>query len=215
MFGAIFLALKCQDEGGVTVIEFKLDTSKLTFKDGGGGKAGTKYRSRVLKSQGILTQAQMDPNLPLELPTPEQITGVRNAKMQVSTTNANSAELWKAYDELQTIDVVTGSADLTPSQRAIQEDATVRNEDPDMPFPDMPPLQLSFNQVVLITDKATQALEWVGKTDLSDDLVAKQAILVDLQAKKAAKKKAEEEAAAAKKAQQAADSQPSTGSGPA
>jgi hypothetical protein len=87
------------------------------------------------------------------LPTADQITTMKNTKGALSIVSKTETQLWQAYTDLSTVDVVSGAGSFSQSQATLIADAT-------NPAVGMPPLVAPFNQVVLITDQGVFALIW-------------------------------------------------------
>ncbi|KAJ7635447.1 hypothetical protein DFH06DRAFT_1336476 [Mycena polygramma] len=216
-YAAVFLNHRCKTKGGGVVLELKLDSTDLRIRDGGQGKQGIVYRSllsrfgqalkRELRLLGLMPPAPPhDPeDGPPREPLPPQadITQVRNSGKQIATKRSDEVLFWNAYDDLQTVDIVAGSASLGPSQSAVQSLAK-ENGLGELPAP--------FNQVVLISNTATSKVSWVGQTDIPPALAAKLPALTAAQEKLAAETKAEADKAAKAKASQA--NAPDSGSEP-
>ncbi|KAJ7088494.1 hypothetical protein B0H15DRAFT_949673 [Mycena belliarum] len=237
LFGATFLAVPCKEKGGVKVIEFEFDTSKLNVKVvGSDTKTVIKFRSaqsrfghaleRVLANQPASEQGTVDtptdegianddnpsppgPAAKITLPSQAKIDAVMKAPQSLSILKKTQTEFLKIYQDMKTVDVVTGSAPFERSQTIVMEDAATVG---------LPPLNTPFNQVVLISNKgmspflrhrplgdcqtdltaAMQELRFVDAKDLTMCLAEKQPQLIALLEKKTAEQAAREKAEGSK-----------------
>ncbi|KAJ6575634.1 hypothetical protein DFH09DRAFT_377455, partial [Mycena vulgaris] len=197
LFGAIFLADTCSTQGGVVIIEFNFDTSQLNVKDVGTDVSTVnKFRGLQSRLGGAFTRwlrkqqpsdaappdppaddgignddNPADPPPRVALPTTDQITTMKNTKGSLSPVSRTENQLWQAYSDLSTVDVVSGAGSFSQAQATLIADAT-------NPAVGMPPLVAPFNQVVLITNKAMGKLTFVNAEDLPKCLADLQPKLV-------------------------------------
>ncbi|KAJ7452280.1 hypothetical protein FB451DRAFT_696790 [Mycena latifolia] len=96
---------------------------------------------------------------------------MKNTKEALSKVSKTETQLWQAYTDLSTVDVVSGAGSFSQSQLTLIADAT-------NPEVGMPSLVEPFNQVVLITNKAMGKLTFVNAEDLPKCLADLQPKLV-------------------------------------
>ncbi|KAJ7234077.1 hypothetical protein C8J57DRAFT_1531859 [Mycena rebaudengoi] len=203
LFGTTFLANACKDRGEVVVIEFNFDTSGLQVKELGMNKStvdrfrGEQSRlggafQRFLKKQPVSDNDGPAPptdegianddnpvNSPpkIVLPTATLLTQMTTTANALSPIKARNNELVAAFNEFKTLDVITGAGSFSASQKVLIDDAA-------NPEVGIPRLGDPFNQVVLVTQKAMGKLKFVSQTNLPDDYVAKQPLLLAFLKKK-------------------------------
>ncbi|KAJ6536806.1 hypothetical protein B0H19DRAFT_377952 [Mycena capillaripes] len=192
LFGATFLGEKCASHGGVVIMELKLSTSGLKLNEVSSvGRTAVTFgasQSRLgnavklfLKKQAPSDALPPDPpsdqgisaddnpavqKPPIAIPTEDQVQGFLDANPKNFRKENKDA-----FAAIKGVDVVAASAPLSQGQKSTINHAKTVG---------MAPLEEPFNQVVLISDKAMKALEFVSQEDLPDCLATQATQLVAL-----------------------------------
>ncbi|KAF7325002.1 hypothetical protein MKEN_00542600 [Mycena kentingensis (nom. inval.)] len=174
IFGGVFLAPRCVNEGGVVIMRLELNREGLAIKEVAGSDAEKIHkRTRTFGLQiaqflaanpapelddfGIASDdddsATPGANNGPPVPSAAQLQRALTTDGVFSATPANEAKIRNIITDLLAQDVIAGAVPLHPKQ--VQSMASAAQLG-------MPQLEDPFEQVVLLTDKAVSQLEVIN-----------------------------------------------------
>lgn len=173
-YGAVFLRKRCAKKGGITVMKLGFDISKLKkngVKSLKAGRPAQKFwddqRALGKAIREYLTgpsssQTTGSPTEILVPPNPEQIADIRK---DTSSPKRIAKSLWAAYDSITPYDVIVGTVPMLDNQAKAA-----------------PAIKQPFNQVVLVTEEALEALSYLDRNPLKKKppVVARDTEVLDL-----------------------------------
>ncbi|KAH8828644.1 hypothetical protein DL96DRAFT_1595266 [Flagelloscypha sp. PMI_526] len=179
LFGTIFLAARCKDNGGVSIVTLSLGAG-FTPLELGSGRLVEQFRSdhsklgkAIAKNLKLSEGGQFPTQFPSDIDIQRAVTALKapDSKDPSFTTNAIKARILNRFDEFQNIDLVSAAGVLLLGQRALADVA--KGPGIELNFP-----ADAFSQIVIVSDKGLGLLKFVSTEALPSNLAAKQPLII-------------------------------------